>query len=110
MSFGDLLRLRRGRLTLRQVASAMEALGQPVTGQNLSNWERGRNLPKSVADVHALEVVLGCEGELIEALGWSAPGETRLSDLERRLEALERAHKSMQRDLRAALRALAGGR
>lgn len=109
MKFGELLRARRGERTLRDVATAMDATEHRVTSSALSAWERGQYLPKSRAQVVELERVLGCEGELTAALGMGEGDQPRIDVIERRLEALERAHRKLQRDLRAALAELRAG-
>ena len=101
MGFGDLLRLRRQGRTLAKVSRSMEDAGHPTSASTLSAWERAEYLPKSAAQIAALETVLGCEGELTDALGWDQATPSRIGEVERRLEALERDLRELIAELRS---------
>ena len=101
MGFGDLLRLRRQGRTLAKVSRSMEDAGHPTSASTLSAWERAEYLPKSAAQIAALETVLGCEGELMDALGWDQAAPSRIGEVERRLEALERDLRALIAELRS---------
>ena len=105
-TFPELLARQRIALqkTQQQVSDELRARGLEYSSVAVSNWETGKNPPRQVSVVYALEEILDCPGEFTSALGLAASvPQTRLDDFERRLEDLER----QIRDLTAELR---GGR
>lgn len=102
MSFGDLLRLRRGDMPQRRLVRLLEDMGHEITDASISGWERGRSLPTRPALVAAIEELLGCPGELTGALGWSEQSTPdRLAGIETRLASLERELRDLLNEIRS---------
>lgn len=101
--FGERLRERReaAGLTQDRLARRMAEAGYDTTSANISGWELGKNRPKSPGHVAALESILGCAGELTQALGWPMTDDARFAALEVRLSAVESALQSALDELRA---------
>lgn len=90
----ELVRLReRARLSQRALGEKMaEVLGEPLTGQAISEWERGKNLPNR-RNAAALENALGvAPGTLTELLGEGAERSIhdRLDGIEAKVDQLAR--------------------
>lgn len=70
------MRLKSARqgagFTPGDLADELEACGRAVDVDTVTNWENGKGAPREYerAAVEATEVILGCDGELTEALGW----------------------------------------
>lgn len=89
------------KMTQRQVAEALAERGFDFTAVSVSNWERGKNPPRTSDVVYALEDVLDCPGEFSEALGLAPAGPSRYDALEARIAALEADLRSLISELRA---------
>lgn len=72
--FGTELAAARGRsgMTQRSVVAALREIGYDYSTQTVSGWESGTYAPE-IDVVIALEMVLGVEGRLTEALGLQVP-------------------------------------
>lgn len=77
------LRGKKG-VTQRWIASQLAQLGHDVAPQTVSGWERGSFAPDR-PKAQALDQLLGAEGQLLDALGYSAEEES----LQERVTALE---------------------
>lgn len=76
--FGRLLRAARQRAgySLAELAAQLRTTGVRVSGQVLSNWERGVNAPPDRAKVQAVDDLLHAGGALLTALGYSSEAPT----------------------------------
>ena len=110
----ELRRLRADELGLsaRAVADRLaDELGEPVTHQSVTGWERGEFAPRQRRVVEALERVLEANGVLLPLLGYD-PSDAgvfeRLAAIEGRQERIEEMFDLMRDELRRIREATEG--
>lgn len=86
--------------TVKDVALILgDHLGQTVSHQSVSAWERGEYAPKQRAKVEALDLVLGTPGVLVGILFGDELSD-RVARIEERLAAVERSQQAILDELR----------